>query len=399
MNICFIVDNYPSEDFPAANAFVETLVNAMVDCGEVCYVIAPQSVTNAITKKRRIVPYMRTKKTPKGNNVIIYTPKYCSASAKKLGKLNFANLSLRNFRKAAERVYVELSKSIQFDALYGHFIFPSGIVANYLGQKYGVPSFFAYGENTTYTIDNLGEEKTRDLLKGVTGVISVSSENKRVLLSHDIVQEKDIEVFPNSVDTSVFYPRNKEQMREKLGFPQDAYILAFVGRLLLVKGPDRLSAAIDRIIEDKPYSFYLGEGPLKPTCDNILFCNTVQHSQTAEYLSAADVFVLPTLSEGCCNAIVEAMACGLPIVSSDLPFNDDILTDENSIRVNPMNIEKITSAIVQLRDDKNMRDSMSKASIDIVQQFRIEERANRIISFMNTQIEKSRRKDCVCKIK
>ena len=388
MNICFIVEKYPTESFPTANAFVETLVNAMVDRGEVCYVIAPQSITNAITQNRDILPYEMTRQTPGGNSITVYTPKYFSFSVKKIGKLNFANLTLRNFRNAAEQVYKKISKLIHFDAIYGHFIFESGIVANYLGQKYGVPSFFAYGENTTYTIDYLGDEKTRRLLNGVSGIVSVSSENKRVLLSHKLAKEKNIKVFPNSIDTSVFYPRNKDQMREKLGFPKDAYIIAFVGRLLPVKGPDRLSAAIEEITENKPYSFYLGEGPLKPTCGNILFCNTVQHNQAAEYLSAADVFVLPTLAEGCCNAIVEAMACGLPIISSALPFNDDILTDKNSIRVDPMNIKEIADAIVKLRDDEIMRENMSKASLATVQQLTIDNRAKGIISFMNKQIAK-----------
>ena len=239
------------------------------------------------------------------------------------------------------------------------------------------------------------ETKVEEAVKPVTtAVTKVTVDNATVVnvtspsTIDRIAKEKNIKVFPNSIDTSVFYPRNKDQMREKLGFPKDAYIIAFVGRLLPVKGPDRLSAAIEEITENKPYSFYLGEGPLKPTCGNILFCNTVQHNQAAEYLSAADVFVLPTLAEGCCNAIVEAMACGLPIISSALPFNDDILTDKNSIRVDPMNIKEIADAIVKLRDDEIMRENMSKASLATVQQLTIDNRAKGIISFMNKQIAK-----------
>ena len=282
MNICFIVDKYPTESFPTANAFVETLVNAMVDRGEVCYVIAPQSITNAITQNRDILPYEMTRQTPGGNSITVYTPKYFSFSVKKIGKLNFANLTLRNFRNAAEQVYKKISKLIHFDAIYGHFIFESGIVANYLGQKYGVPSFFAYGENTTYTIDYLGDEKTRRLLNGVSGIVSLSSENKRVLLSHKLAKEKNIKVFPNSIDTSVFYPRNKDQMREKLGFPKDAYIIAFVGRLLPVKGPDRLSAAIEEITENKFYSIIDELKRAEQRGDHDLYVNFMGHLEPAE---------------------------------------------------------------------------------------------------------------------
>ena len=391
MNICFIVDGYPSYEFPASNAFVETLVNSMVDYGEVCYVIAPQSVSNALKHNHKILPYRRERKTPAGKNVTVITPKYFSVSAKKIGKLNLAELTILNFRHAAENAFKKLKKEIIFDAIYGHFIFPSGIVANYIGHKYDIPSFFAYGENTTYTIDYLGKDKTRRLLQGVSGVISVSSENKRVLLTHGIAQEKNICVFPNSVNTSIFYPHDKLQMRKKFGFPKNAFIIAFTGRLLPVKGPDRLASAIQEIHDKNIFSFFLGEGPLKPQCDNILFCDMVQHDRIAEYLSAADIFVLPTLAEGCCNAIIEAMACGLPIISSALPFNDDILTPDNSIRVNPMDLDGIKKAIIQLRDNKPLRQAMSYAALCTAQQFDINNRAKKILSFMNNQITESRR--------
>ena len=103
-------------------------------------------------------------------------------------------------------------------------------------------------------------------------------------------------------------------------------------------------------------------------------------------LSAADVFVLPTLSEGCCNAIIEAMACGLPIISSNLPFNDDILWDDNSIRIDPMNIDDIRNAISLLKEDQQMRENFSKASLKHAASLNIEKRAKNILEFMSERI-------------
>ena len=97
------------------------------------------------------------------------------------------------------------------------------------------------------------------------------------------------------------------------------------------------------------------------------------------------------MAEGCCNAIIEAMACGLPIISSALPFNDDILTPDNSIRVNPMDLDGIKKAIIQLRDNKPLRQAMSYAALCTAQQFDINNRAKKILSFMNNQITESRR--------
>ena len=385
MKICFIVDKYPSETFPAANAFVETLVNEMTEKGIQCYVISPQSCTNALVHRRKLLPYTRERTTNSGKSVKVITPKYWSFSGKKIGRFNLSEITLLNFRRAAERAFKKLQKDISFDVIYGHFIFESGIVANYLGKKYGIPSFFAYGENTTYTIDYLGAEKTRKLLENITGVISVSSENKRVLLSHNLVDAEKIGIFPNSVDLSRFYIKDKYEMREKLGFPKDGFIIAFTGRLLTVKGPERLSSAIKEIKDEKLYSFFLGEGPLKPDCENVLFCDVVQHHQINDYLNAADIFVLPTLAEGCCNSIVEAMACGLPIVSSALPFNDDILTKDNSIRINPENVDEIKNAIIKLKDNSDLRYQMSQAALNTAKKLTIEKRAENIINFIQKQ--------------
>lgn len=388
-NICFIADGYPSE-YRVVNAFVETLINAIADTDINCYVISPQSINKAIKIKTKILPFKRIRKTKNSHSVTVFSPKYVSASARRIGKINTAHITLINFRTAAMHTFEKLNKTVKIDAVYGHFIFESGIVANCIGKKYGIPAFFAYGENGTYSIDYLGDDITRKLLSGITGVVSVSSENKRVLVSKNIISEELIGVFPNSIDSKAFYKRNKNDVREKLGFPKDAFIVAFVGRFLPVKGSDRLSKAIEQLKDEDIYSVFIGEGPLEPTCERILHKGVVSHDKVGKYLSAADVFVLPTLAEGCCNAIVEAMACGLPIVSSNGPFNDDILDETCSIRINSENVSEISNAIRMIKSDKSLHNSMSKASINKASNFTICKRANNIINFIEKKIDENK---------
>src|SRR5699024_10638249 len=111
------------------------------------------------------------------------------------------------------------------------------------------------------------------------------------------------------VDKNVFYKKDKKKCRHELGFSKNDYIVAFTGTFNDRKGSLRLSDALEDLNDVK--SIFIGSGKDEPMNDNILFKGRLSHYDIATYLNAADVFVLPTIAEGCSNAIIEAMACGL----------------------------------------------------------------------------------------
>ena len=111
-------------------------------------------------------------------------------------------------------------------------------------------------------------------------------------------------------------------------------------------------------------------------------CRRVTHEEMPALLSACDVFVLPTLIEGSCNALVEAMACGLPIVSSTGEFNDDVLDESMSIRIDPLDVAAIRAAIVRLRDDPALRARMAAEALRRSRLFDVDDRARRMLAFM-----------------
>ena len=133
-------------------------------------------------------------------------------------------------------------------------------------------------------------------------------------------------------------------------------------------------------------SLFIGKGELDPQCDGILYKGMLPHEKVPQYLGTADCFVLPTLHEGCCNAVVEALACGLPVISSNLPFNWDILNETNSIMVNPNSIDEIADAIRTLRDDHSKRTLLAKGALKSVENLAIDQRAENIIKFIEEKI-------------
>ncbi len=220
----------------------------------------------------------------------------------------------------------------------------------------------------------------------MSGIVSVSTENKRVLIENKLFREEDIEVFPNGADHSLFCPGDKRTIRKEYGLPEDAFIGAFTGSFNDDKGVLRAQKAA--VKAGNVRMIYIGGGVQKPEGSNILFCGKLQHENIPKHLSAADFFILPTKAEGCCNAIVEAMACGLPIISADGAYNDDILSEEYSIRTDPEDISAMTEAIKVLRDNPERRVKMSVAAAEASKRFDIIDRAAAIVEFMKCEMKK-----------
>lgn len=138
--MCIITDGYPS-DKRIVNTFVEQLVNKFSDFDINCYVIAPQSLTRIILKGffKNPKEYYRTNENEK--KVKVFSPDYLTFSNKKKF-INTNEINLYSFEKAVKKIFYKLTRTIKFDIIYAHFIFPSAIVANKLGKKNNIPVFF-----------------------------------------------------------------------------------------------------------------------------------------------------------------------------------------------------------------------------------------------------------------
>ena len=382
MNICIITHRFPTPNDPGSFVFVDQLVSTWADMGIKITVICPIPYFVEYKDKKRYYKKEWTKTTLKGNDIKVYSPRYFRFADKHIGMINTQRISYNGFQHAVQSIINKLPKKP--DVVYSHFL-PAGCHAGDIGSKLNIPSFCAFGESTLWSIDNWKKEDVQKSLAKLSGMISVSTENKRILVENKYFREEDIEVFFNGVDHSIFCPGDKLELKRKYGFPENAFIGAYTGAFNDDKGVLRAQEAA--VKAGNTPMIFVGGGANKPEGSNILFCGKLQHEKIPDYLSMADFFILPTKAEGCCNAIIEAMACGLPIVSSNGAYNDDILSEEYSIRTDPTDVEAMTEAIKTLRDNLELRNRMSKAAAEASKQFDIDKRAVGIIDFMNRKMK------------
>lgn len=366
----------------AVAPFVEQIVNAFSLNGISVTVVAPQSIVKHWLRGNELHPKERVYTYKNGLPITVYQP-YSLSIGNRFSKINAW------LRERA--VHRELRKrKIKPDVCYGHFWEHAYSLYEY-SKKNSIPLFVVSGESKI----SLHELKTPKQLAGfidyVKGVICVSTKNKDESVEDKLL--KDISkciVIPNAIDNDLFYQKNKLELREKHGIANDDFVIAFTGWYDRNKGVSRVSDAIKKIGDKNIKAVFIGDSRdgngLQPDCDGILHKGRLPHEQIPDYLNMADAFVLPTLREGCCNAIIEAMACGLPIISSNLPFNWDVLNDKNSIMVDPMNVDEIASAIVELKSNRSKLESMSNAALETAAGLTIEKRAEKIINFIESRI-------------
>lgn len=371
MNILVVTPDYPDK-YKVHYPFVKQLVDEFARQGHSCYVIAPYS----ITKNKRI--YKEVEKVE--DNLTVYRPNHLSFSNIKIGKFS---PSFYFRQKAINRALKKLPE--RPNVVYCHF-WMSALEGYQYAKGNNIPLFVASGESDISVLLK-NKRIPADLKDIVKGVICVSTKNKEESIALGLTTEEKCLVKPNAVNSNLFKKMDKQLCRKQIGAPANAFIVCFVGSFIERKGPQRVADAIRRIDgEEQVYSFFIGKGTQELVCQNILYKGTLRHEDIPVYLNASDVFVLPTLAEGCCNAIVEAMSCGLPIISSNLPFNWDVLDESNSIMIDPNDVDAIAGAIARLRDDKELRDQMAASSLEKARSLTIDRRATNILQFIQRKI-------------
>jgi glycosyltransferase involved in cell wall biosynthesis len=179
-------------------------------------------------------------------------------------------------------------------------------------------------------------------------------------------------VIPNSVDTSVFCPRKSGFLQQKWGI--SGPVILFVGRLTAHKGLEVLVRAYDRIESQFPRAnlVIVGRGPdeehLRTTLNElqlrqVSFLGLQPWSVMKEIYPECEFLVLPSFYEPFGNVVLEAMACGLPVIGSKIGGMADIISHgETGFHIIPGNVEQLTKYMRMLLADRTLHSRMSRSA-------------------------------------
>jgi glycosyltransferase involved in cell wall biosynthesis len=229
----------------------------------------------------------------------------------------------------------------QFNIIDAHFAYPDGYAATLLGHWLKMPVTITL-RGTEVPLSKMPERKARMLtaLKNATRVFSVSDSLKQLVVSLGAVSDK-IRVIGNGIDVVKFYPLAKTVARAELAIPKNAKVLVSVGALVDRKGFHRVIEILPTLAARYPELIYLivggdsPEGYIRERLEqqiktlglekNVRFLGAYPSEQLKLPLSAADLFVLATANEGWANVFLEAMACGLPVITTEVGGNIEVV--------------------------------------------------------------------------
>ncbi len=240
---------------------------------------------------------------------------------------------------------LRLKRRFGFDVIDAHFVFPDGDAATLLGKWLGVPVTITL-RGTEVPLSRMPSRRRRMILamQRAARLFSVADALKRHAVQLGIDSAK-IRVVGNGVDTGKFHPLSRQEARQALGLPLDAPVLVSVGGLVERKGFHRVIECLPGLRRQFPGLRYLIAGGASAEGDwserlrrqvvesgleeNVIFLGALPADQLKMPLSAADVFVLATRNEGWANVFLEAMACGLPVVTTDVGGNAEVVSRSN----------------------------------------------------------------------
>ncbi len=289
-----------------------------------------------------------------------------------------------------------LRREFPFDLIDAHFAYPDGMAAYVLARVFRCPvTVTLRGTIVPLSRYRLRRMQIAWTLRGATRIFSVSHSLKDVATALGI-PPASIRVIPNGVDTSAFRPGSRSDARRALGLSPDRVIVLSVGSCSMRKGHQRVLAALPAVVARCPHLLYVVvggpsmEGDTEPLLrrsihelgldEHVRLVGTRPHAEIPQWLRAADLFCLATSNEGRANVLLEALASGLPVVTTRVGGSAEVVREgQNGLLVAPGDIDGLSRALLRALDTPWDRDRIARewqaqtwerAASEIVEEFR-----------------------------
>lgn len=271
--------------------------------------------------------------------------------------------------RAVQATIANLHRSQPFDAIDAHFGFPDGVGCIDVGRQLDVPVFVTLRGVENEQLQTRGiARKLLDALDASAGCICVSHFLAETAIRHG-VDERKVVVIHNSVERNLFHPGAPVRSREDLKLPPDRPVIISIGHLIPRKRHHLLIEAFARSLarESGAYVAILGSPSPDPAYaeslrtlirergleDSVRLVGARPPPEIGDYLRVADAFALLSAREGCCNAVLESLACGAPVLATDVGDNRYFVNEKNGAIVGVDQVDEAAHALDEILFRKN----------------------------------------------
>jgi teichuronic acid biosynthesis glycosyltransferase TuaC len=220
-----------------------------------------------------------------------------------------------------------------FDVIDAHYVYPDGVAAARLGQALRLPVVIT-GRGTDLTLipDKAGPRRSIGWAAGQAAALVTVCDDLRIRFRALGAPDESSLVLPNGVDLGLFSPGDRRAARLTLGV--QGFTMLCVGALIPRKGHDLVIRALVEVADCR--LLIAGDGPLRSdlealarrlkVADRVRFLGEVAHGELRAIYNAADVLVLASSREGWANVLLEAMACGTPVIATDVNGTGEVVS-------------------------------------------------------------------------